>query len=33
MARELGVTHVHLCNIENNKSVPSAQLPEKCREK
>ena len=33
MARELGVTHVHLCNIENNKSVPSAQLLERYREK
>jgi transcriptional regulator with XRE-family HTH domain len=28
----LGITTVHLCNIENNKAMPSAGLIEKYRE-
>ena len=31
-AKALGITCVHLCNIENNKSVPSPALLERFRE-
>jgi len=31
-AERLGISYVHLCNIENNKSVPSPELLEKFRE-
>ncbi len=32
-ADELGITNVHLCNIENEKSVPSAELLDRIEEK
>jgi transcriptional regulator with XRE-family HTH domain len=32
MAEQLGISVVHYCNIENNKSVPSPELVERYRE-
>lgn len=31
-ADALGVSYVHLCNIENGKSAPSASLLDRCRD-
>jgi transcriptional regulator with XRE-family HTH domain len=31
-AKELGISDVHLCNVENNKAVPSPALLERYRE-
>lgn len=31
-AEKLGISYVHLCNIENNKSAPSSSLLERYRE-
>lgn len=31
-ADALGVTNVHLCNLENNKATPSTALIKRCRE-
>jgi transcriptional regulator with XRE-family HTH domain len=31
-AQQLEISHVHLCNIENNKAAPSLQLLDKFRE-
>jgi transcriptional regulator with XRE-family HTH domain len=31
-AEKLGISYVHLCNIENNKSVPSSALLDRYRE-
>jgi transcriptional regulator with XRE-family HTH domain len=33
MAAELGITPVHLCNIENNKALPSQSLLDRYRER
>src|SRR5437763_990082 len=33
MADALGITNVHLSNIENDKSFPSQQLIDRCRDK
>jgi transcriptional regulator with XRE-family HTH domain len=32
VAEMLGISHVHLCNIENNRAVASLQLLEKMRD-